>query len=206
MRILVIDDQPEALKQIERAIASAKDPEGRPFEVRAEVDHQTALRLLNQERFDIVVTDMLMGPEEDEGLTIIRQLAEKSPITIVLTAYPAIPNCVAAIKAGAWDYLEKVPENGSDAYDNLLKSIHEACRHRREHRESGKSPADTRWVHQNLDRLMREYPGEIVAVLDQQVVDHGSSFAELAARLREKFPLAEPEMISVPDTRVDSVE
>ncbi|MHC4481430.1 MAG: response regulator, partial [Planctomycetota bacterium] len=106
MKVLVIDDEPEVLKQIERVIASAKDPEGAPFEVTAEADHRAALRRLDEGRFDIVVTDMYMGPDDNEGLTILRQLTDKSPITIVLTAYPSIPNCVESMRAGAWDYLE----------------------------------------------------------------------------------------------------
>ena len=205
MRVLVIDDQPEALKQIEKAIASAKDTRGEPFEVVTEADHKAALRLLDKERFEVVVTDMYMGPDEDEGLTILHELTDKSPITIVLTAYPSIPNCVMSMRAGAWDYLEKVPQDGSDAYDNLLRSIREACRYRLEHPEAARSTADTRWVHENIGQLMEEYPGEVVAVLNQGVVDHDQSFDELSKRVRESFPLARPTMISIPDTRVDTV-
>ena len=205
MKILAIDDQPEALKQIDKALASAKDADGRPFEVTAEADHQAALSLLDDERFDIVITDMHMGPEEDEGLAVLRQLTDKSPVTIVLTAYPRIPNCVASMRAGAWDYLEKVPENGSDPYENLLKSIREACRRRKEDPEAGRTRADTQWVHQHIGELMKDYPGEVVAVLDRQVADHDASFDELAKRVSEKFPLAKPALISIPDTRVNTV-
>ena len=206
MNVLVIDDEPEVLKQIEKGIASAKDPDGEPFEVTAESDHQAAIRRLDKERFDIVVTDMYMGPEEDEGLAILRQLTEKSPVTIVLTAYPSIPSCVESMRAGAWDYLEKVPENGSDAYENLLKSIREACRHRAEHPETGRASADTRWVHEHIGELMEKYPGEVVAVLDQKVVDHDPSFDELSKRVKKTFPIAKAAMISIPDTEVDAVE
>jgi len=205
MRVLVIDDQPEALKQIEKAIASAKDTRGEPFEVVTEADHKAALRLLDKERFEVVVTDMYMGPDEDEGLTILHELTDKSPITIVLTAYPSIPNCVMSMRAGAWDYLEKVPEDGSDAYENLLRSIREAIRHRQKDPEAGTSRADTLWVHEHMGDLMKAYPGEVIAVLDQQVVDHDPSFAELEERLKQEFPLAKPAMISIPDTRVDTV-
>lgn len=205
MRVLVIDDQPEALKQIEKAIASAKDTRGEPFEVVTEADHKAALRLLDKERFEVVVTDMYMGPDEDEGLTILHELTDKSPITIVLTAYPSIPNCVTSIRAGAWDYLEKVPEDGSDAYDNLLSSIREACKYRLEHPEAARSVADTRWVHENIDKLTQQYAGEVVAVLDQEVVDHDRSFDKLSKRVKAKFPLAKPAMVSIPDTSVDTV-
>jgi len=206
MKVLVIDDEPEALKQIENAISAARGPDGKAFQVTTESDHKAAIRLLDKKRFEVVVTDMYMGPNEDEGLPILRELADKSPITIVLTAYPRIPNCVESMRAGAWDYLEKVPEDGSDAYENLLKSIRNACRDRTENRDAGKARGDTGWIHENIHTLMKKHPGEVVAVLDQKVVDHDTSFAELSKRVKEKFPFAKPAMISIPDTKLDTIE
>ena len=99
MRVLAIDDQAEALKQIEKAISAAKGPDNKQYEVVALADHNNAIKRLSakHKRFDVVITDMVMGTEEGEGLEILRQLVGKSPITIVLTAYPSIPNCVAAM-------------------------------------------------------------------------------------------------------------
>ena len=206
MKVLVVDDQPEVLKQIASAVAAEKGIDGKAYDVTAESDHQAALGLLEKERFDVVVTDMLMGPDDVEGLEILRQLTEKSPVTLVLTAHPSIPNCVQAMRAGAWDYLEKVPEVRSNAYENLLKSIRQALRFRREHPEARRARGDTRWVHEHMGELMREYPGEVVAVLDQEVVGHNKSFAALTEEMDSRFPLAKPAMISIPDTRVDAVE
>ena len=45
MKVLAIDDQPEALKQINKAIAGANGPDGRPYKVTALIDHQEALSL-----------------------------------------------------------------------------------------------------------------------------------------------------------------
>ena len=206
MKVLVIDDQPEALKQIENAISAQKGPDGKSFEVTSEGDHRAAMRRLEDERFDVVVTDMYMARDEDEGLDILRQLTEKSPITIVLTAYASVRNCVESMRAGAWDYLEKVPEDGSNAYENLLASIRQACEERVARLERTRSPADTQWIHENMDALLKEHPGEIVAVLDQKLVDSGKSFSELEKRMKKDFPFARPAIISIPDTRVDSIE
>ncbi len=103
MRVLAIDDQPEVLKQIQKAVASAAGPDGKPFEVVGVTDRQEALRRLDAEYFDIVVVDMVLGLNRQGGLAILRHLTGKSPITIVLTAYPSVPNCVASLRAGAWD-------------------------------------------------------------------------------------------------------
>lgn len=206
MRVLAIDDQPEVLKQIEKAIAGADGIDGQPYDVVGLDDHQEAMKRLGDERFDVVITDMVMGPGEAEGLEILRQLTDKSPITIVLTAYPSTPNCVASIRAGAWDYIEKVPKDESDPYETLIKSIREACEFKLAHPQAGRSDPDAKWAHEHLGELMEDYPGEMVAVLDGDVVDHDRSYGELAERIKEAFPLAQPMMVSIPDATVEAVE
>ena len=206
MKVLAIDDEPEALKQIQKAVAGAPGPDGRPYDVVALADHAEALRRLDAERFDVVITDMVMGTEEAEGLAVLKQLADKSPITIVLTAYPSIPNCVASMRAGAWDYLEKVPADGSDPYENLLASLRRACEARQAHPEAGRSNPDAKWVQDNLPALTKKYPGQVVAVLDQTVVDHDKTYGALLRRLKEKYPVAYPTIVSLPDTTVEAIE
>jgi len=206
MKVLAIDDQPEALKQIEKAVSAATGPDDKKYDVTALTDHEEAIERLEKDRFDVVITDMVMGMEEKEGLDVLRTLIGKSPITIVLTAFPSIPNCVEAMRAGAWDYLEKVPADGSDAYENLLKSLEAACRRRVEQPESGRSSQDAQWVQAHLGELMREYAGEAVAVLDQKVVDHDTSYTRLQKRLKQAFPVAQPTVVSIPDTRAEAIE
>jgi len=206
MKVLAIDDQPEVLKQIERALAAAEGPNGHPYEVVGMTDHEEALERLDAEHFDVVIADMVMGAQEDEGLTVLRKLTDRSPITIVLTAYPSIPNCVESMRAGAWDYIEKMPEDESDPYEKLLASLHGACQFRLEHPEAGRSNPDSTWVRQHLDELVRDHGGEVVAVLDRQVVDHDKSYGALMERMKEKFPLARPTIVSIPDMSIEAVE
>ena len=206
MKVLVIDDQPEALKQIERAIASAEGPDGSPFEVVAMSDYEEALSRLDTERFDVVVTDMVMGPSEDEGLSVLRTLAGMSPVTIVLTAYPSIPNSVAATRAGAWDYIEKMPADGSDPYERLISSMQEAHRFRVEHPEAGRINPDSAWMQEHLGELLKEHGGELVAILDGKVVDHDKNYGPLVDRVKARFPMAHPTIVSIPDPTVEAFE
>jgi DNA-binding NtrC family response regulator len=206
MKVLAIDDQPEVLKQIERAIAAAEGPDGKRYEVAGLADHREAVRRLDTEHFDVVIVDMVMGHDETEGLTVLRTLTNKSPITIVLTAYPSIPNCAESMRAGAWDYLEKVPANGSDPYENLLTSLRRACEFRIAHPEAGRTLPDLDWAQQHLGELLRQHAGEVVAVLDEKVVGYGTSYAELAARMKDQYPAAAPTLISLPEIDVEAVE
>ena len=206
MKVLVIDDIPAVLKQLDKCLSTAEAPGGEHYKVTCASDHTEALGILAAERFDVVITDMVMGSDEEEGLAVLRELTEKSPVTIVLTARSSIPNCVAAMRAGAWDYIEKAKSGEKDPYDRLLASLDAACRHRKDHPETGKASPDAKWIHGNLGWLMTKYPGEIVAVLDQKVVGNAPSYDELTKQLAGRFPLTRPTIISIPDTTVDAVE
>lgn len=209
MKALVIDDQSEVLRQINKLLNSTVGPDGLVFQVTIISEPDEALSHLRNEYADVVITDMVMGVERTEGLTVINdilaELKDKSPITIVLTAHPSIPNCVASMRAGAWDYLEKMPADGSDPYDNLLKSLEGAYRFRKEHPEAGRYNPDTKWIHEHIGELMEKYPGEVVAVLDQQVVGHNKDYGPLSEEMQKNYPIARPVLISIPDPRRESI-
>jgi len=72
-----------------------------------------SLALLEQGRFDLVLSDMVM-PEMD-GMTLLRQVRSSHPLLpfVVITAHGSIDTAVAAMKEGANDYLVK-PLNRED--------------------------------------------------------------------------------------------
>lgn len=205
MKVLAIDDQPEALKKIQNALATAPGPDGSPYEVVALTDSDEALERLDRgEYFDVVILDM-MGPTGDGGgPEILRRLTGKSPVTIVLTAYPSVPNCVASLRAGAWDYLEKHPTNGGDPYETLLASLRAAAQDRWAFPEAGYSNPDSTWVRDHFNELVEKYSGEVVAILDRQVVCHGSGYHEVMEEFKKGHPIARPTIVSIPDMSVES--
>jgi two-component system response regulator HydG len=100
-RILVVDDRPEMAEMI------AEDLAERGYEVVASSSGREALRLLNTERFDALVTDLRM-PEVD-GLTLLAAslgLDPSRPI-IVMTAHGTLDTAVEATGSGAYHYLTK---------------------------------------------------------------------------------------------------
>jgi two-component system response regulator PilR (NtrC family) len=66
-----------------------------------------ALQFLGQNRYALCLTDMRL-PDGD-GLGLVRHIAQHSPgmPVAVITAYGSAENAVAALKAGAFDYLSK---------------------------------------------------------------------------------------------------
>ncbi len=100
-RILVVDDE-EGIREF---VAEALEDDGH-VAVRA-ADGGVAAGLLTQRSFDLVITDLRM-PKLD-GMQLLRRIRAEQPETevIVLTAHGTVTTAVEAIKAGAFDYLQK---------------------------------------------------------------------------------------------------
>ena len=101
-RVLVVDDNAAELERCVAALAAMPN-------VRAEglVRSTEALTRLGAETFDLLVTDLRM-PVVD-GLDLLRVAAVQDPDlpVLVLTGFPSVDTALAALKAGASDYLTK---------------------------------------------------------------------------------------------------
>jgi DNA-binding NtrC family response regulator len=100
-RLLVVDDEPIALKNLERVLAK----EG--YDVETAASGQAALRLLRQRGFDVVLTDLRM--EKVDGMEVLRRAREIDPDVevILVTGYASIDTAIEAMKQGAYHYLAK---------------------------------------------------------------------------------------------------
>jgi two-component system response regulator FlrC len=76
-------------------------------------DGRDAIRKLDERGFDLVITDLKM-PHVD-GMAVLKKVRTEQPEVevIVLTAHGSVDNAVEAMKAGAFDYLQK-PLGGPD--------------------------------------------------------------------------------------------
>ncbi len=77
------------------------------YDVRLAASAAEALRILAQERVDLVLTDFRMA--EMNGLELLREVKRRRAecLVILMTAYATVENAVAVMKAGAYDYLTK---------------------------------------------------------------------------------------------------
>lgn len=100
-RVLVVDDEADIRELIDLTLARmglATECAGSVAEARAALDTGD---------FQLCLTDMRLP--DGEGLDIVRYIGEHCPQTpvAVITAYGSAGNAVAALKAGAFDYLAK---------------------------------------------------------------------------------------------------
>ena len=112
MKILVVDDEPAQRELVSGFLAR------HGFEVLSAGDGREALERFRAEPVDLILTDKKMPGFS--GLQLLEAARAVTPeiAVIVMTAYGTIEHAVAAIKAGASDYLTK-PLN----LDELLHRI-----------------------------------------------------------------------------------
>jgi DNA-binding NtrC family response regulator len=99
--ILVVDDE-ERQRDIYREILR---DEG--YEAETAASGESALRLLNQRRFDLVITDLnLTGMN---GIQLLSEIVAADPTVavVLITGYPSISSAIEATKRGVYQYLEK---------------------------------------------------------------------------------------------------
>lgn len=100
-RLLVVDDEPDLLTLYELTLLR----EGHDVECAGSV--QEAMQALQRRTFHLVITDMRLP--DGQGIELLRHVeaAGRSERVIVITAYGSAETAVAALKAGAFDYLTK---------------------------------------------------------------------------------------------------
>ncbi len=99
--ILVVDDEDATRLSLTYALS---DTGHRVTEAQ---DGEEAIALVAERIFDVAILDVRL-PKVD-GLTIFRRLRQKSPSTsvILMTAFATIPDAVASLRDGAYDYVTK---------------------------------------------------------------------------------------------------
>ncbi|HET8744443.1 MAG TPA: sigma-54 dependent transcriptional regulator [Ramlibacter sp.] len=100
-RVLVVDDEPDLRTLYELTLLR----EG--YRVDAAGTLAEGWGLLQEQRFDAVITDMRLP--DGLGLELLHRMAahQRPERCIVMTAYGSAENAVEALKAGAFDYLTK---------------------------------------------------------------------------------------------------
>jgi two-component system OmpR family response regulator len=101
MRVLVVEDEPNLLRQLKSAL------EGAGYAVDTATDGEDGHYLGSTENYDAVVLDL--GLPEIDGLTVLdrwRKAGKAMPV-LVLTARDSWSDKVAGLDAGADDYLAK---------------------------------------------------------------------------------------------------
>ncbi len=119
-RVLIVDDQPNMCELIET------DLRLRGLQSRWFTSAGSALDALREDDFDVVLTDVKMpGTSGLELCQEISRLRSDIPV-VVMTAFGTLETAIAAIRAGAYDFITKPIE-----MDMLAMTLRRAIEHRR---------------------------------------------------------------------------
>ena len=100
-KILVLDDEPDMLENLDRILRNAG------FETVTLSESERAEEVIEHERPDLLLTDMRMPKRS--GMMLLQLCKEAFPDlpVIVMTAYASIESAVETVKEGAEDYIVK---------------------------------------------------------------------------------------------------
>lgn len=101
-RILIVDDE----KLIRESLIHLLAGEG--YQVDAAADGAEARDLFGRWRYDLALIDLRLP--DCSGIDLLKTFmanAEEAPLCIMMTAYGSVDSAVAAMKEGAYDYLNK---------------------------------------------------------------------------------------------------
>jgi two-component system response regulator HydG len=142
-RVLVVDDEAELLRGVARILKA------RGFDVETAGNGMEALEYLDKQTFDVMLVDLVMpGMTGLELLKRAKSVVERLEV-VIMTAFADVDTAVAAVKAGAYDFLTK-PFPSSDT---VALSVTKAAEH-------GRLLDRTRRLEEELE--VRERFGDII--------------------------------------------
>ena len=116
IKVLITDDDGDLRELLTEAVSNWG------YAVSVAKDGDEALRRLRMDRYDIVITDLMMSGMD--GLTLLGKIKEldREILVIIITGYATIETAVKAIELGAYDYIAK-----PFRLDELMIVIKNAC-------------------------------------------------------------------------------
>ncbi len=101
MKLLIVEDDPNLLSIVRRGLSE------KSHDVSAALDGTTALAMLQENNFDVIIMDIMLP--DINGVELCRRLRSASDFTpiLLLTALGTTENVVAGLNAGADDYMAK---------------------------------------------------------------------------------------------------
>jgi two-component system, cell cycle response regulator len=166
-RILVVDDD----KIVRSVFDSLLPAEG--YQARVVADAESALTLLAQDPYDLVISDIVLPGMN--GIELLRRIKELHPNldVILMTAYANMETVLAALDAGVYDYLIKPFDN----LDDVLHKIERALEKRGILRENERLVEYLRQANAQIEGMNRD--------LERQVAERTRQLEEANSRLEQ---------------------
>lgn len=204
--ILVVDDAPDTLEVLQRNLVS------RGYLVFAATSVPEAIRLLNAQSVDLVITDLKMP--KVSGLDLIKHIREnlKSTETMVITGYPSIEGAVEAVKTGAQEYLTK-PFTDEELFAAAARALEKLSLRKAGEAQAGDAPPGAYGFIGDspvMREVLRTIPKAAVTAATVLITGESGTGKELLARAihyrspRARAPFVPINCGAIPDGLIES--
>ena len=195
--LLIVDDEKPTREGLRAALEDR-------YDVYVAEDAAAGMSLLEQERFDVLLTDFRLPNEDGMKLITRAKSLSKPPVCILMTAYGSEELAVQAMKSGADDYIAK----GRMQIDELEMRIARALRGQTLEQEntSLRKQLDTKFGLENIvgesaamkevfDKVQQVAPARAATVL---ILGESGTGKELIAKaIHQLSPRAKQPMVTV---------
>jgi signal transduction histidine kinase/CheY-like chemotaxis protein len=182
MRLLVVDDERELTCLLKEYF------QNHGWAVTHAQNGDDALRILEQEAFDVVLSDLRMPGAS--GVEVLRAVRQGHPFTqvILMTGYRDIQSAIEAVNQGAFAYLEK-PFSLSDLHERLQEALSLKQRREGEARERRHLEVLVGQKEEELS-LLKERSRAILSVIPSMLVlvDGEGRIRDVNAPFKRAFP------------------
>jgi len=122
IKLLIIDDEIVVQRSCYDIFAEKKSKHDIQYDVHTVSSADEALRTLEKERFDIVLTDLKMPGLSGIELIPIIKAGNPETVIVVMTGFSTVSTAVEAMKLGATDFIPKpfTPDEIMDAVENAV--------------------------------------------------------------------------------------
>jgi DNA-binding NtrC family response regulator len=180
-RILVVDDELNICRSCTKVLTKLN------YEVDYALNGYDALKMMDTESFDVVITDLKMSSLG--GMEVLRRVKDTYPDTqvIVMTGYASVSSAVEVMKIGALDYLPKpfTPEELRAIVRQAVTERDIRLQNRKLRHQTQKGPTISHKLIGNSPKIRQVISMvQKVAPTDSTVLIHGESGTgkELVAR------------------------
>jgi DNA-binding NtrC family response regulator len=194
--LLIVDDEKTQREGLRAALEDR-------YDVYLAEDAKAAMELLEQERFDVLLTDFRLPSEDGMKLIARAKSLSKPPVCILMTAYGSEELAVEAMKRGADDYIAK----GRLQIDELELRIARALRQQNLEVENVelRQQLDSRF---RMENVIGESPAmkEVLEIVQQVAVspatvvllgESGTGKELIAKNIHQLSPRARQPMVTV---------
>ncbi|RME37166.1 MAG: DNA-binding response regulator [Thermoflexia bacterium] len=150
-RILIVDDEPTTCMALTRALALMG------YQADSALSGQEALARLNAAPYDLMVLDLRLPDMKGEEVLWQARQIQPDLLVIILTAYASLDSAIAAVKAGAVDYLLK-PYSIRALEEAIARALHRR-------REQMRRDRLLRMIAEAVEQLSLEEPVKTPAVI-----------------------------------------